>query len=201
MHLILPYFIILIIIFQLLMKKNSKKTDKRNADFFDKVSRANSTRKKDISGLDYITIPDSILNMTSDIPDVEKALEKLKAFSSLKLLNLTGYSNTDLKLEYGVANLTTLSQYDDNCTRMLRCIVNLASALSDNRLDADAVTVLEFGIGCGTDITANYTMLAGYYLADNNKDGVSALIEKANSINSLTKDSIVKKLSDMLDAA
>lgn len=200
MHFILPYFIILIVIFQFFLRKNSKKTDDLNKEFWKRESDSNAVRKKDISNLNYITIPDELLSVTSDIPDVSKALDKFHKFSELTMLNLSGQSNTDLKLEYGPANLDALSLYDENCTNMLRGIVSTAKILNENGLVKEAVQFLEFGIDCHTDITANYTMLAEYYHSKDNKEGIDRLTKTANSLNSINKDSIIKKINNICDS-
>ena len=36
----------------------------------------------------------------------------IEALKEKKILNLSGFTNTDLKLEYGVGNLTDLTDYD-----------------------------------------------------------------------------------------
>ena len=195
MRLLLPYFIILIVIFQFILRKNSKKDEQRTQEFWKRESDSNSVRKKDISNLDYIKLPESLLSITSDIPAVNDALARFAACKELTMLNLTGLSNTDLKLQYGPANLDALSEYDENCTRMLRSIVSAAESLKSNNMDKEAVMFLEFGIQCRTDITANYTMLAEYYSAAHNKEGIDHLIQTANSLNSMTRDSIIKKLA------
>lgn len=195
MRLLLPYFIILIVIFQFILRKNSKKDEQRTQEFWKRESESNAVRKKDISNLDYIHIPESLLSITSEIPEVSNAIAKFSSFKDMTMLNLTGLSNTDLKLQYGPANLDALSSYDENCTRMLRSIISAAEALKSNNIDKEAIAFLEFGIQCRTDITSNYTMLAEYYAANNNKEGIDHLIQTANSINSMTRDSIIKKLA------
>lgn len=195
MRLLLPYFIILIVIFQFILRKNSKKDEQRTQEFWKRESESNAVRKKDISNLDYIRLPEPLLSITSNIPEVNDAITKFSSFKDMTMLNLTGLSNTDLKLQYGPANLDALSEYDENCTRMLRSIVSAAETLKSNNMDKEAVMFLEFGIQCHTDITSNYTMLAEYYSAANNKEGIDRLIQTANSLNSMTKDSIVKKLT------
>lgn len=195
MRLLLPYFIILIVIFQFILRKNSKKDEQRTQEFWKRESESNAVRKKDISNLDYIRLPEPLLSITSNIPEVNDAITKFSSFKDMTMLNLTGLSNTDLKLQYGPANLDALSEYDENCTRMLRSIVSAAETLKSNNMDKEAVMFLEFGIQCHTDITSNYTMLAEYYSAANNKEGIDYLIQTANSLNSMTKDSIVKKLT------
>ena len=197
MKLVLPYFIILLAIFQFFLRKNSKKHEELNKDFWKREREANTVRRKDISGLSYITIPDSL--PMSDCNDaVIKALNNFYAFKGTKMLNLTGKSNTDLKTAYGAANLDALSEYDDNCTQMLKSIIPLATELNKSGLTDDAAAYLEFGISCRTDITQNYTMLAEYYASNGNKDKIQHLVNVAESLNSLTKKPIISKLDSIL---
>ena len=197
MKLVLPYFIILLAIFQFFLRKNSKKHEELNKDFWKREREANTVRRKDISGLSYITIPDSL--PMSDCNDaVIKALNNFYAFKGTKMLNLTGKSNTDLKTAYGAANLDALSEYDENCTRMLKSIISLATELNKSGLTDDAAAYLEFGISCHTDITQNYTMLAEYYASNGNKDKIQHLVNVAESLNSLTKKPIISKLDSIL---
>ena len=197
MKLVLPYFIILLAIFQFFLRKNSKKHEELNKDFWKREREANTVRRKDISGLSYITIPDSL--PMSDCNDaVIKALNNFYAFKGTKMLNLTGKSNTDLKTAYGAANLDALSEYDENCTRMLKSIIPLATELNKSGLTDDAAAYLEFGISCRTDITQNYTMLAEYYASNGNKDKIQHLVNVAESLDSLTKKPIISKLDSIL---
>lgn len=197
MKLVLPYFIILLAIFQFFLRKNSKKHEELNKDFWKREREANTVRRKDISGLSYITIPDSL--PMSDCNDaVIKALNNFYAFKGTKMLNLTGKSNTDLKTAYGAANLDALSEYDENCTRMLKSIIPLATELNKSGLTDDAAAYLEFGISCRTDITQNYTMLAEYYASKGNKDKIQHLVNVAESLDSLTKKPIISKLDSIL---
>ncbi len=198
MKLIFPYFIILVVIFQFFLRKGSKRDEERTRAFWKREAAANAVRKKDISNLNYIKIPDSLLKVTSDVPATADALAEFCACKDTTMLNLTGLSNTDLKMEYGPANLEVLSAYDENCSRLLRSIVTCAECLKNDGRDDAAVEFLTFGISCNTDITANYTMLAEFYAARDDKEGIDRLIQSANSINSITKDIIQSKLRTYL---
>lgn len=197
MKLILPYFIILLFVLQFYLKKNSKKTRSDNENFLKRESRANMSRKKDISNLNYITIPDTLPFVDTDVETIKKAQHDLADLKEKKILNLTGMSNTDLKIEYGVANLSVLSEYDENFSKLCRAIVRLSTALKENGFDEQAEAFLEFGIKCGSDVSANYFMLAEYYLAQGNTKGLSRLKTSAEALNSLSKNVILKKLETL----
>lgn len=200
MQVLFPYILILLVIFQLFLKRGSKRDDDRIRAFWKRESDANSVRKKDISNLNYIVIPDSLLGITGDSPETEAVLSDFRKCRDMTMLNLSGLSNTDLKMEYGAANLENLSVYDENCTTLLRRIMSCAEELKACGRDDDAVAFLEFGVKCRTDISKNYTMLAEYYAAKGDSAGIERLIQAAGSINSFTKDSICKKLADIKSA-
>lgn len=197
MKFLLPYFIIIIILLQLILRKNSKKSEEANEAFWKREAEANNVRRKDISNLDYIIIPDSLPFVTCDNDEINRLQNKLISMKDKKILNLTGYSNTDLKIEYGVANLTQLSEYDNNFAMLAHTIAALGKSLMKAGYEAEAVSFLEFGIQCGTDVTANYIMLAEYYCANNETDKIDKLIITASSLKSLSKDIILRKLEKL----
>ena len=115
-----------------------------------------------------------------------------------KILNLTGISNTELKLSYGAANLTELTEYDDNFTTLIKAIASLGHALTDNNDTADALSFLEYGISIGSDISSNYIDLAIIYAATDRFDDIRKLKEKAEMLKSLSRDNIIEQLNNML---
>lgn len=88
--------------------------------------------------------------------------------SAGKIVNLTGYTNTDLKLEYGTANINILSDYDFHYTNMVTLLQKLAELLHACSEDALAAEVLEFAVSTGTDVSRSYYLLAELYTASRN---------------------------------
>ena len=202
MKLVLPYFIILLAIFQFFLRKNTKKHEELNKEFWKRERESNTIRKKDISALNYIIIPDTLPVPVdysgSEGNNLKTALNYFYTFKDKKMLNLTGKSNTDLKAAYGAANLDALSEYDENCTQMLKSIIPLATELNKSGLTDEAAAYLEFGISCHTDITQNYIMLGEYYASKGNKDKIQHLVNVAESLDSLTKKTIISRLDSIL---
>lgn len=195
MKLVLPYFIILIVVLQLCLRKNSKKSSELNRMFWEREQKANSVRKKSIEHLNYITIPDTLPFVNSDDPEIANAQNAILALKDKRILNLTGLSNTDLKMEYGVANLSLLSEYDDNFTALARAVAAAGSLLMKKGYEQEGAAILEFGIECCTDISSNYTDLAAYYIRTSQPNRLAHLKDTASRLNSLSKDVILKKLS------
>ena len=194
MNLILPYFIIIIVLLQLCLRKNSKKTQKNNENFWQKELEANSVRKKDISGLNYIVIPDNLTIPDTQNPKILKEWNTFLGLKDKKILNLTGLTNTDLKLNYGAANLTVLTSYDNNFTTLAKATARIGELLMQEGFTEEALSFLEYGISIQTDVSTNYTLLADYYNNAGTPEKIDALINSAEQLNSLMKDSILTKL-------
>lgn len=182
MKLLLPYFIILIVVIQL---KLHKKSDKNSiSDFLDRETKANSTRKKDISNLNYITIPDSLPLINTEDSNILRAYDVINSMRNRKIVNLSGMSNTDIKLEYGVANLPVLTEYDDNFTTLVRALNTAGTGLIKAGHTNEGCEILEYAILNGSDIKATYVALADYYQSVNNREGLDKLLMYANAIQS-----------------
>jgi hypothetical protein len=197
----IPIFTIAMIVFIVLLKmtinKNNHAKEDAESAFWERERRANFTRKQDISTLDYITIPlDKFpLNLGTES---ENALKEL---SGTKILNLTGISNTDLKLTYGVANLEALSEYDGNFTRLVQVLASYGKELADAGQTADAQTVLEFAVSIHADSKQIYTQLAELYRDGNHPEKIADLIASAEELVSISKTGILSALAKIQESA
>ena len=185
----------------LFMKMTTRNMNNSNEAFLERERQANSVRKQPLTSLEYITVnPDDFPNNHPGNERITELVDRLQTLSTQKIVNLTGISNTDLKFAYGVANLNTLMEYDQNFTALCRIIYDLGSELLNEQDVSSAISVLEKGVDFGTDVSANYTLLATLYIQNGRKDDIRLLIDKADSIKSLTKRSTIKKLQALLDA-
>lgn len=201
----LPFFasfIILAIFFNISMRRVSRKIDQREADFWEKERESNNVRRKSLENLEYIHIPFNILpfDTAGDNESLQKAEEDLKALQFEKIVNFTGISNTDLKLEYGTANITALTQYDQNYTALVRALQNWGELLYNNGRFEDATNVLEFAVKTRSDISGTYRLLIDMYktkLGLNEEEiqkKLDGLIPIAKNLNSLSKNQILNML-------
>lgn len=198
----LASFILLCIVMNLLMRRTSRKAEEKEASFWEKELEANNVRKKSLENLEYIHIPFDLLpfGTAGDDPSLQSAEDELTALKDEKIVNLTGISNTDLKLEYGTANITPLSQYDQNYTALVCSLQKWGQALYDLGRFEDAAKVLEFAVKTRSDITATYRVLIDLYKTklglseDEIKKKLDALIPIAKNLNSLSRQTILKML-------
>ena len=189
-------FPIFCFLFSFALHNTRRKDEDIDREFWDREQRANFTRKKPLDDLEYITIPEDLLTMKPAImtEELQGCLDDLNDLSSSKIVNLTGYTNTDLKLKYGTANITILSDYDFHYTNLVTLLQKLAEMLHDSLEDELAVKVLEFAVSTGTDVSKSYYLLAELYQQLNTPEKIGHLIAQAQNINSLLKDTIVENL-------
>ncbi|MDD3414603.1 MAG: hypothetical protein PHY47_11460 [Lachnospiraceae bacterium] len=169
-------------------------------DFFSREFRANTTRKKSLDNLDYIQIPiEQFMIPANADSQIQEYYGILSSLSSKKIVNLTGISNTDLKLEYGAPNIIALSEYDQNFTLLASTLARLSQSLLEQGYSSEALSLLEYGVAIGSDVRANYELLGKIYANQGRKSEIETLIMKAETINSLSKETILKKLKLLLE--
>ena len=114
-------FIILSLVLRRVIKKNSHKEENTEKNFWSREIESNHIRKKPLDSLHYIVIPLDKLptNILTENEIVKDCIDTLTILSKQRIVNLTGYSNTDLKLKYGTANITQLIDYDQNYTLLV----------------------------------------------------------------------------------
>ncbi|MCR5755637.1 MAG: hypothetical protein K6G30_12600 [Acetatifactor sp.] len=197
----LPIFasvIIFVVTLTHAIRHNRRQKESLEKGFWARESMANSVRRKPIDRLDYINIPVEQLPMSllADDPQIAECIEIIKNLSAKRILNLTGFTNTDLKLEYGAANITELSEYDQNYTLLVRTLQKWADALFEVEEKEAAVSLLEFAVSTHTDVSKTYDRLADYYLANGASDKIDHLIEVASTLRSSNKNVILRHLKE-----
>lgn len=190
----------LLIAFILARALNKQKhiTAEQEHSFWERERASNSVRRKPLDSLDYIQIPlNSLpLNIMQDHPQVEEYCRLIETLATQPIVNLTGYTNTDLKLEYGTANITELSEYDQNYTVLVRTLQQWAELLYDAGYINEACTILEFALSTGTDVSRTYYKLAEIYVARGDYSQIDRLIEQAEQLRVSGKTIIVRTLQE-----
>ncbi|MBQ7147552.1 MAG: hypothetical protein IJR96_02250 [Pseudobutyrivibrio sp.] len=193
---ILPFFLLFLVLLAIRLNYLKAKRQQQEDEFWAKEREAKITPAKDISNLRYITIPIEKfpLNFSTD----EKVIEienELKELSTHRLLNLSGVTNTELKITYGAPNFETMSKIGDDFDRMCVLLNKYSEALyKADRID-DVISVLEFAVGVGTDVSESYTLLAKCYRAKEMNEKLDMLKNQVKQSRLLLKESILHKIS------
>ena len=198
--LIIASFLTFSIVFFFRLRHIKSIESKAYDEFWARENKANFTRKKPLDNLDYITIPDELLHMKPENSneELDACIRDLNDLSEYKIVNLTGYTNTDLKLEYGTANITILSEYDFHYTNLVSLLQKLAEKLHESGNDALAIMTLEFAVSTNTDVSKSYYLLAQLYSDAHTPEKIFDLMESAQNIRSMQRDIILKRLGELL---
>ena len=184
-------------------RKSDRAMRKASDNFWDKEREANLTRRKDISQLPYITIPYDTLPL-DELPDSEEyvaAVQKLQSLTGKQILDLSGQTNTDLKLAYGAANLPVLMDCDQNYLVLVRTLSRMANLLSEAGKDDAAESILSFAFDVGSTIRSDYELLAILYGKRRDYRKLDALIARAELLDSPTKVSLLASLNAIKEQA
>lgn len=188
-------FIVFILWFHVKSKQADKLSNNPREEFLKREQEANFTRKKDISGLKYINVPEDALPFLETADEEDTRLQNnVKNVISRKMINLSGMTNTDIKLEYGHANLDILSEYDQNFLMFLTSLDRWGSYLYEKNDKERSMQILEYAVASGSDITGTFTTLAKIYLDNNEPEKIQPLIETVQDSDFFMKDSIELKL-------
>lgn len=184
------------------MKITSEKPGDGIRSFRERERRADSTLKQPLDDLPFIQVPiDSIPSPEPAINEKCAALlAELNALAGKKIVNLTGISNTDLKLTYGAPNLPILTEYDQNFTSLCMNLHELGCEYKLTGHEDEAITTFNVAVNVGTDISGTYTTLAEMYAEKGLYVEIQRLINCADNIRSLTRTSTIKKLQNILDS-
>ncbi len=104
---------------------------------------------------------------------------------------------TDLKLQYGAANLPALTQYDQNFTLLVRTLNSWGHRLDELSQYPEAIAVLSFAVKIGSDVKATYQLLAKLYQQEGESQKIQELKASAEQLNSLMKHPILTMLEQM----
>jgi len=190
--------IIIIIWLQYEIKKSKNHSTKSHEDFWKLENQSNLTKRIDISNLEYITILLERLPMTDhEDSTINSYRDIILKLSDKKILNLTGQTNTELKLKYGTANINLLSEYDNNYTSLVSILQKWGERLYLQGSVTDAVTVLEFAVSCNSDVSKSYKLLATIYMEQKTPEKIDELIHTLSNIKMLRKDIIIEELLKM----
>jgi hypothetical protein len=173
--------------------RSNKRQENADETFWETEANANLTRRQDITTLPYIRIPmqDLPLGNHPDDDALSRIEAEVQALSKKDLLNLTGKTNTDLKLAYGAPNLPSLMDSEHNFTMLLRLYQEWASRLYELSYLSEATQVLEQAIYSGSDIKGSYELLVRIYKETGQESKIPALKTYADQLNTLMKKSIL----------
>ncbi len=189
-------FIIFLIWLSYEISKSRRIGEKAQDAYWERENAANNTRRKSLDNLRYIVIPFDSLPMET-LKEDEKIMEFHKTLyylSESPIVNFTGFSNTDLKLEYGAPNIDLLTRYDQSYTTLARTLQQWAEKLYQAGYVQEAKQILEFSISTDTDVSGSYRLLASIYSKEGETGKIKELENRARHLKSASRNIIVRIL-------
>lgn len=181
------------------MRKASRRKEQQDDSFWDREREANTTLRKPLDDLVFVEVPleDLPFGVLADNEIVEDCERMIRTYENKKSVNLTGFTNTDLKFRYGAPNLQILTIYDNNYTQLIRTLHKWAEELLKNNYIAEAECILSYAISTGSDIIKSYELLAKIYADRQDTDALSKLRDAAEALNSMSKNVILRNLDSL----
>ena len=196
-------FIVSILVINLFLYMRKSKTNKSmeqiRDDFWTKERKANLTTRKTISDIDYIKIPINDLPIVAQTNDSELAYIQSKIINLSKepIANFTGYSNTDLKLKYGVGNINHIIECDTNFTAFATLMYEWGLYYYNQKQYQKAQQILEIAINQKSDVSKSFTLLAEIYIDSGQSDKIDTLIQIAQTLDTMVKNKIIESLKEL----
>lgn len=180
-------------------RKAQKAEQKATQEFWAREEEANRTRKKDISHLPLLTVTESEIPTAITSEDtITHCIGQIRNQIKEPMLDLSKYSNTDLKLAYGVGNFKTLSDYDENFNNFLISLSNLARIYTDSGFLEEARDTYLLALRCGSLKIADYKELATLYLKMDKPEKISDMITEVEAGSHPRKNTITDSLREIL---
>ncbi len=191
-------FIVFIIWLSYELSKARRRSARERGNYWEREAAANNTRRKPLDDLDYIHIPfDSLpMDILKEDETVAECHQALYYLAESPIVNFTGYSNTDLKLKYGTPNIGLLTRYDQNYTTLVHTLQKWAEKLYESGYTTQTRQILEFSVSTNTDVSGTYRILADIYSREGNEDGIRHLLERAENLQSASRNIIVRTLQE-----
>lgn len=179
-------------------RKAAKQQEKETDLFWEREKEANHTRNKDISQLPLFT-PD-----TTKIPwdgakndTILHYLDALRQLIEMPMLDLSDYSNTDLKLAYGTGNFQTLSDYDETYQNFLQTLCALGKAYLEAGDLTHAAEACRLCLDYDSKNRIAYITLAKIYKQDSKTYLLSGLIDEIKHSSIARKESLLHEIDTL----
>lgn len=195
----MPIFLSLFLLFCLWLHyekwKSNRLHKKTTETFLEQEREANLSRKKDISSLPYLRIPEFLFTLQDTASISSPFLARLSQMQDKKMVDLSGLSNTQLKEQYGIANFERLSEYDENHYQYVTLLDEWATCLYEAGQYNDAQKLLEYVCSLPSEISNSYRILGELYLETNNLNGFFALLDQVGKHPRLRSSQVYEELS------
>lgn len=134
------------------IKKSRRAGEQQSKEFWDRENEALLSARKSTADILFIEVPDEIIPPVvidaedEDSLSVNTLISELESLRGTKIADLSEYTNTDLRIKYGTANFTWLSEADTRFASLVRIMSGLITLLVKTSRSDDARILIDY---CG----------------------------------------------------
>ncbi len=196
----LTVFIIFVLLLAFRYSSLKKKTTEKYESFWGNEAKANNTPAADLSTIEYLKLPLERFPFGKWEDDEMQMMEsQITELAEKRILNLSGKTNTELKLEYGTANLDAMTEIGENFNTLIVLLVDYAKALMEKNDLEEAVKILEYGASIGSDISSNYMLLGDCYVSLGQAKKIPVIRTQVESMDLLLGHKIITYLDELIE--
>ena len=182
------------------IRRSNARSRKINEDFWKRERESYRAPARSTEDLDYISFPENLpVHINTDDPQIKEYQETLENLTGKQVLNLSGISNTDIRLSYGNKNMEELSRADQRYLTLCRTLDRLAAAYYEKGLREEARILLEFALSVGCDISSCWSCLGRIYLDSEDREALLSLFDKAEALDKgiHSRNEILRSLNEL----
>lgn len=180
------------------IRRSNVRSKKTKDEFWERERSSYLAPDRSTDDLEFVVFPPDLpMDIDTGDPVTEEYQETLRVLSKEKVLNLSGITNTDIRLSYGKGNLPELSKADSRFITLLRTLNSVASGYIKAGYKEEGEKLLTFAVSLGSDIRDSWRMLGELYLLRDDDAALSDLIKKAEALDSPKKEGVLKDLRSL----
>ena len=197
-------FIIFILVFQHHLRKNNKIERKLKDEFWQKEESSLVIRKKEIPQEYYIHSDISSLSLSipenidpGDKGQVKQLIKRIKDLSNQDMMNFNQLSNTELRLKFGTANQSIITNNEYTYHNFLKTLASYASLMKEYDKGDESIKALELCISLGSDYSQHFYALGQLYLDQHMTSKLKHLKQIVLDRDFLNQKGILNKLESL----
>ena len=182
------------------IRRSNARSKKINEEFWQRERESYRAPARSIKDLDYVRFPENLpVHISTDDPSIKEYQKTLENLTKEEVLNLSGISNTDIRMSYGNKNMEELSRADQRYLTLCRTLDRLSEAYVEKGFRDEARTLLEFALSVGSDISGCWIRLGHIYLENEDREALLSLIGRAEALTEDThsRNEILKSLNEL----
>jgi len=199
---IFALFVIVALLFNYRLNKITRIERKAKVAYWETERDSLSVRRKDFAQEDYLRPDMTALTFPNlDVKDYDLVLyeslkSKILALSSKDMMNFSHLTNTEIRLQFGTANQTTIADNEANYNSYLKALADYGKFMNEQGELPEAIAALEECIRMKSEYSRHYLYLAQLFSTTKNEEAFHQLCEKASYIDATKQTNLRQKLLD-----